>query len=94
MAHGSGHPIATCFGILGWLFHGILSVITAGLIIMAIVGLLIYAKVKPELDQCREIAYDKLAQMERSDFPCSLIPLSMTRPESRSDLLTQVIISM
>lgn len=35
MAHGSGHPIATCFGILGWLFHGILSVITAGLIIMA-----------------------------------------------------------
>ena len=61
MAHGSGHPIATCFGILGWLFHGILSVITAGLIIMAIVGLLIYAKVKPELDQCREIAYDKLA---------------------------------
>lgn len=68
MAHGSGHPIATCFGILGWLFHGILSVITAGLIIMAIVGLLIYAKVKPELDQCREIAYDKLAQMERSDF--------------------------
>ena len=53
MAHGSGHPIATCFGILGWLFHGILSVITAGLIIMAIVGLLIYAKVKPELDQCR-----------------------------------------
>ena len=53
---------------LGWLFHGILSVITAGLIIMAIVGLLIYAKVKPELDQCREIAYDKLAQMERSDF--------------------------
>ena len=91
MAHGSGHPIATCFGILGWLFHGILSVITAGLIIMAIVGLLIYAKVKPELDQCREIAYDKLAQMERSDFS---IPLSMTRPESRSDLLTQVIISM
>ena len=68
MAQGSGHPIATCFGILGWLFHGILSVITAGLIIMAIVGLLIYAKVKPELDQCREIAYDKLAQMERSDF--------------------------
>ena len=35
---------------------------------MAIVGLLIYAKAKPELDKCREIAYDKLAQMERSDF--------------------------
>ena len=47
MAHGSGHSIATCFGVIGWLFHGILSVITAGLIIMAIVGLLIYAKAKP-----------------------------------------------
>lgn len=68
MDHGSGHSIATCFGVIGWLFHGILSVITAGLIIMAIVGFLIYAKVKPELDKCREIAYDKLAQMERSDF--------------------------
>ena len=68
MDHGSGHSIATCFGVIGWLFHGILSVITAGLIIMAIVGLLIYAKAKPELDKCREIAYDKLAQMERSDF--------------------------
>ena len=87
MAHGSGHPIATCFGILGWLFHGILSVITAGLIIMAIVGLLIYAKVKPELDQCREIAYVTI-------FPLYLILLYLTRPESRSDLLTQVIISM
>ena len=68
MDHGSGHSIATCFGVIGWLFHGILSVITAGLIIMAIIGLLIYAKAKPELDECREIAYDKLAQMERSDF--------------------------
>ena len=51
MDHGSGHSIATCFGVIGWLFHGILSVITAGLIIMAIVGLLIYAKAKPELDK-------------------------------------------
>lgn len=94
MAHGSGHSFITCFGILGWLFHGILSVITTGLIIMAVIGLLIYAKVKPELDQCREIAYDKLAQMERSDFPCSLILLSTIRTESRSDLLTQGTINM
>ena len=50
MDHGSSHSIATCFGVIGWLSHGILSVITAGLIIMAIVGLLIYAKAKPELD--------------------------------------------
>ena len=35
---------------------------------MAAAGLILYAAVKPELDKCREIAYDKLAQMDRSDF--------------------------
>ena len=94
MDHGSGHSIATCFGVIGWLFHGILSVITAGLIIMAIVGLLIYAKAKPELDKCREIAYDKLAQMERSDFSMLSDTLIMIRTENRSGLLMQAIINM
>lgn len=56
------------FGVCGWLFHALLSLITAGLVCAVLVGLLIYAAVRPELDQCREIAYDKLAQMERSDF--------------------------
>ena len=39
-----------------------------GLLSAALVCILIYAKVKPQLDECRELAYDKLAQMERTDF--------------------------
>lgn len=56
------------FGILGWLLQGMMQLLTAGLIIGALAGLLIYARVKPELDHCREVAYDKLAQMQKSDF--------------------------
>ena len=55
-------------GIAGWLFHALLAVMTTGFILGVILCLLIYAKVKPDLDQCRELAYDKLAQMERTDF--------------------------
>ena len=55
-------------GITGWLFHALLAVMTTGFIVGAILCLLIYAKVKPDLDECRELAYDKLAQMERTDF--------------------------
>ena len=55
-------------GITGWLFHALLALVTAGFILGAILCLLIYAKVKPDLDECRELAYDKLAQMERTDF--------------------------
>lgn len=56
------------FGILGWLMQGILQALTGIVILGALAALLIYAKVKPDLDYCREIAYDKLAQMDRQDF--------------------------
>lgn len=56
------------FGILGWLFQSILHLFTCGLILCGLIGLLVYAKVRPELDHCREVAYDKLAQMQRQDF--------------------------
>ena len=56
------------FGILGWLFQSILHLLTCGLILCGLIGLLLYAKVRPELDHCREVAYDKLAQMQRQDF--------------------------
>ena len=56
------------FGIFGWLLQGILQLMTFMLIVGALAGLLIYAKVKPDLDHCREVAYDKLAQMQRQDF--------------------------
>ena len=65
---GSRRRLVTALGITGWLFKGVLSVFTAAFLIMAAAGLILYAAVKPELDKCREIAYDKLAQMVRSDF--------------------------
>lgn len=65
---GSRRRLVTALGITGWLFKGVLSVFTAAFLIMAVAGLILYAAVKPELDKCREIAYDKLAQMDRSDF--------------------------
>ena len=64
----SRRRLVTALGITGWLFKGVLSVFTAAFLIMAAAGLILYAAVKPELDKCREIAYDKLAQMDRSDF--------------------------
>lgn len=60
--------VISLLGITGWLFHALLTLITLGFILGALACLLIYAKVRPELDKCREIAYDKLAQMERTDF--------------------------
>lgn len=60
--------LVSLFGILGWLLQGIMQLLTAGLIAGALTALLIYARVKPDLDYCREVAYDKLARMERQDF--------------------------
>ena len=68
MDHGPGYWAGCFLGAAGWLFHALLSLITVTLILGAILCTLIYMKVKPELDSCRELAYDKLAQMERSDF--------------------------
>ena len=60
--------LVSLFGIFGWLLQGIMQLLTAGLIVGALAALLLYARVKPDLDYCREVAYDKLAQMERQDF--------------------------
>ena len=43
------------FGILGWLFQSILHILTCGLVLCGLIGLLIYAKVRPELDHCRKL---------------------------------------
>lgn len=63
----SGIP-ARIFGTLGWIFGGMFQIVAGVMIVGALVALLIYAKVRPELDHCRSVAYDKLAQMQRSDF--------------------------
>jgi penicillin-binding protein 1A len=62
------HVVVSLLGILGWMIQGVVQMLTLLLIMTGIVGLLIYAKVRPELDHCREVAYDKLAQMDRQDF--------------------------
>lgn len=59
---------AGILGILGWLVNGMFQIVAGVMIVGALVALLIYAKVRPELDHCRSVAYDKLAQMQRSDF--------------------------
>lgn len=58
----------TLFGILSWLVQSILQLLTVTLIIMLLAALLIYIRVKPDLEYCRQVAYDKLAHMERQDF--------------------------
>ncbi|MGL5435951.1 MAG: transglycosylase domain-containing protein [Lachnospiraceae bacterium] len=60
--------MVSLFGILGWLFHGIMQLLVLTLIVTAAAAFIIYTNVKPQLDYCRETAYDKLAQMERHDF--------------------------
>ena len=75
------------FGILGWLFQSILHILTCGLLLCGLIGLLIYAKVRPELDHCREVAYDKLAQMQRQDFSM----LSDTEIYDKNDQLIGLI---
>lgn len=58
----------TLFGALGWLFRCLIQLTTGLLILGVVIGLLIFVRVKPELDHCREVAYDTLAQMQRQDF--------------------------
>lgn len=60
--------MVSLFGILGWIFQGILQLLTVTLIVSALAAFILYVKVKPRLDYCRETAYDKLAQMDRQDF--------------------------
>lgn len=60
--------LISLFGILGWLLHGLLQLLAVTLIAAALSAVFIYAKAKPELDYCRQVAYDKLAQMGRQDF--------------------------
>ena len=56
------------FGIIGWLLQSFLQLLSGCLVIGGLAALLVYARVKPELDHCRDVAYDKLAQMQREDF--------------------------
>ena len=60
--------ICSLFGILGALVKAFLTVLTVSFILCLCAGVFLFIKVKPELDHCREIAYDTLATTDRSDF--------------------------
>ncbi len=63
--------LTICFsilGIAGALVKMLLTVLTLGCILGLCAGAAIFIKIKPELEHCREVAYDKLATMDRSDF--------------------------
>lgn len=55
-------------GIAGWLLQCVLQLLVLGFICTAVAALFIFARIKPELDHCREVAYDTLAGMQYQDF--------------------------
>lgn len=58
----------TGLGIVGWLLKALLAALTVTFLGCICAAVVLFIKVKPELDHCREVAYDKLATMDRSDF--------------------------
>ena len=58
----------TFIGIIGWLLKTMIGIFVFCTIIAAIVGGIIFIKIKPQLDECREVAYDTLANMSEDDF--------------------------
>lgn len=60
--------IFSFFGALGWLFQGFLAVLTVIMIGGLVAGLVVFIKVKPDLDIARQRAYDIMATIDRSDF--------------------------
>lgn len=58
----------TVLGTLNWLLQALLQMLTLSAIVGVLICLIVYIKIKPDLDYCRETAYDKLAQMNRLDF--------------------------
>ncbi len=55
-------------GAVGWLLQCLLQTVTVLLILCLIAGTVVFIKVKPQLEQSRQVAYDALAQMKRDDF--------------------------
>lgn len=60
--------IMSVVGTFSWLLKSIVVVVCTMFISAIIVCSVGYVKIKPTLDECREIAYDKLAQMKKTDF--------------------------
>lgn len=64
--------IANCLwvgiGSMVSILKGLIGIMVIGFILACILGTIIFMKLKPELDECMEIAYDKLSTMDETDF--------------------------
>ena len=60
--------VFSILGAAGWLLQSLLETVTVLVILCLVAGTVVYIKVKPQLEQSRQVAYDTLAQMERDDF--------------------------
>lgn len=60
--------IMSIIGTFSWIFKTLVILICTFIISVVVICFVGYMKVKPTLDECREIAYDNLAQMKKSDF--------------------------
>lgn len=62
---------AIFWGIVGGMtsiLKAIIGVIVIGVIVAGLVGLILFIKLKPELDECMQTSYDKLSSMDEADF--------------------------
>ena len=63
-----GKTIGNMLGSVCWFIKTLIAFITISFICGCFIAGAIYIKMKPDLDSCMEIAYDKLSSMKESDF--------------------------
>ena len=68
------HTLSLCMYILINTIKTIIAILSTGIIIAIICSIIVYIKVKPTLEESRQIVFDKLSQLENN----SLIPISDT----------------
>lgn len=68
------HTISLCIYIIVNTIKTIIAILTASIIGLIICSIIIYVRVKPTLEESRQVVFDKLSQLENN----SLIPISDT----------------
>ena len=63
-----GKTIGNMLGSVCWFIKTLIAFITISFICGCFIAGAIYVKMKPDLDSCMEVAYDKLSSMKESDF--------------------------
>lgn len=60
--------IWSCFGVLSWMLKTMLGLATIGIICGCVLSCVVYIKLKPEIDDCLDTAYDKIVSVKEEDF--------------------------